>query len=145
MLELAHLNAARESVAEKIRFVLGNADHLPFLDGSFDMVISYASLHHWFQPEAVLNEAQRVVKAGGKIIIRDNQRVYGNPFWEVFIRGISLFMNKRHRENWPKAILASYTLSEIKALLAESGLTDYQAYTDFIKFDLCIEATVSEL
>jgi ubiquinone/menaquinone biosynthesis C-methylase UbiE len=141
MLQKAAENARQAGVADKIKFVQANADNLPFPDGSFDLVISYASLHHWFRPAAVFKEAQRVAKKGGAVIIRDNRRVYGNPFWEAFIRVISLFMNRRHRENWPKAILASYTIPEVKAILEGSGLKDYHVGTDFIKFDLCVEIT----
>ena len=56
---------------------------MPFADGSFDLVISYASLHHWRQPAAVINEIMRVLKENGRVIIRDNRRVTGQPFWEV--------------------------------------------------------------
>jgi ubiquinone/menaquinone biosynthesis C-methylase UbiE len=112
---------------------------LPFPDKSFDLVISYASLHHWFQPEKVLSEAQRVLKDGGVMMIRDNQRVYGNPFWEAFIWVLSHFMNKRHRDNWPKAIMSSYTLPEVKAIVKGSGLKNYRVGKDFIRFDICIE------
>jgi hypothetical protein len=102
--------------------------------------MSYASLHHWFHPVAVFNETQRVAKENGGIVIRDNKRVYGNPFWKAFIWSISRFMNKRHRDNWPKAILASYTIPEIKELLKESRLKNYQIKSDFFFFDLSIEA-----
>jgi len=139
MLQKAGENARQAGVGNKIEFVLGNAASLPFPDGYFDLVISYASLHHWFRPAMVFKEAQRVVKKGGAVIIRDNRRVYGNPFWEAFIWIIARFMNRRHRENWPKAILASYTIPEVKAILEESGLKDYRINTDFIKFDLCVE------
>jgi len=139
MLQKATVNAQQAGVADKIKFVLANADALPFPDGSFDLVISYASLHHWFRPAAVFKEAQRVVKKGGAVIIRDNRRVYGNPFWEAFIWILRRFMNRRHRENWPKAILASYTIPEVKAILEKAGLKDYRLGTDFIRFDLCVE------
>lgn len=139
MLKLAQENAQRSGVGDRIRFVLANADNLPFADSYFDMVISYASLHHWFRPELVFREAERVVKKGGTVVIRDNRRVYGNPFWETFIWTLSCFMNRRHRENWPKAILASYTIPEVKAILVEAGLNDFKVSTDFIRFDLCAE------
>lgn len=141
MLKKARENARRAGVADKIKFILATAAELPFQDKSFDLVMSYASLHHWSQPGEVFNEAQRVTKTQGNIIIRDNQRVYGNRFWEVFIWIISRFMNKRHRDNWPKAILASYTIPEIKAILKESKLPNYKISTDFIKFDVCIESS----
>ena len=139
MLQKAGENAQKSGVGDKIKFVPGNADSLPFPDGYFDLVISYASLHHWFRPALVFKEAQRVAKKGGAVIIRDNRRIYGNPFWEAFIRIISLFMNRRHRENWPKAILASYTIPEIKTIIEESGQEDYRISTDFINFDLSVE------
>ncbi len=140
MLSRAQDNVRKAGVNDRIQLVLGTASEVPFPDRSFDLVVSYASLHHWFPPVKVFNEAQRTCKEGGSIVIRDNKRVYGNLFWEAFIWSISRFMNKRHRDNWPKAILASYTLSEVMALLKESELKDYRVKSDFIFFDLSIEA-----
>lgn len=138
MLKLAEENARAAKV--KIDFILATASDLPFPDKSFDLVISYASLHHWFQPIKVFNEIERVTRANGNVIIRDNQRIYGRPFWEVFVWGLSRFMNKQLRENWPKAIQASYTVPELKALLKEAGLENYKIGTDFVKFDVCVES-----
>ena len=53
---------------------------------------------------------------------------------------VSRFMNKRHRENWPKAILASYTIPEISRILGASRLRDYRVSSDFVFIDLCIES-----
>jgi ubiquinone/menaquinone biosynthesis C-methylase UbiE len=139
MLKKAQENIEKAGVQDKVQLVSANADSLPYPDGYFDLVVSYASLHHWFRPERVFREAQRVVKKGGLVIIRDNRRVYGNRFWETFIRVLSLFMNRRHSENWPKAIMASYTLPEIKDILKAAGL-NYSVRTDFIKFDMCVES-----
>jgi ubiquinone/menaquinone biosynthesis C-methylase UbiE len=139
MLQKAEENARQAGAADKISFVLANADDMPFPDGAFDLVVSYASLHHWARPARVFREAQRVAKKGGTVIIRDNRRVYGDPLWETFIWGLSRFMNRRHRDNWPHAIRASYTVPEVKAIIAEASLSDYKVSTDFIKFDLCAE------
>ena len=139
MLALARQNARKAGVERNIDFVLGNADDMPFPDGSFDLVISYASLHHWVRPEKVFSECQRVAGDNGVIIIRDNRRVYGNPFWEAFIWTLRLFMNKRHRDNWPGVIRSSYTLSEIGKIVGNSGMKNYEISTDFITFDLCVQ------
>jgi hypothetical protein len=48
-------------------------------------------------------------------------------------------MNKRHRENWPKAIMASYTVPEIKAILDLAGLGNWKVGSDFIYFDMYLE------
>jgi ubiquinone/menaquinone biosynthesis C-methylase UbiE len=139
MLNRAVVNARESAVEDKIKFIYGTAASLPFPDGYFDLVMSYASLHHWFDPVSVFNEAERVTAKNGTVIIRDNKRVYRNPFWRCFIWFISLFMNKRHRENWPKAILASYTVPEIKEIVHRSSLKNCRVTSDFVFFDMCIE------
>ncbi len=140
MLRKAGENARAAKLGERIQFLHGTAAALPFPDDSFDLVMSYASLHHWFDPVAVFNEAARVAKKTGTIIIRDNQRVYTHPFGKAAVWLASRFMNKRHRENWPKAILASYTVPEIKDLISKSQLRGCRVSTDFLCIDLSIES-----
>jgi len=141
MIKRATDNARQAGVEDKVRFMVSTAAALPFPDNSFDLVMSYASLHHWLEPVTVFNEIERVVKKSGSFIIRDNKRVYQNPFWKAVIWFISRFMNKRHRENWPKAILASYTIPEVKEILKRSQLRDCRVTSDFVYIiDLCIES-----
>jgi ubiquinone/menaquinone biosynthesis C-methylase UbiE len=139
MLKKARGKARSAGVDDITQFCLASASSLPFPDQSFDLVISYASLHHWFQPVTVLNEMCRVVKDTGTILIRDNRRVYGNMFWDIVIYGISLFESKSNRDKWSKAILASYTVTELENIIRESKLRNYRIGTDFVKFDLSIE------
>ena len=140
MISKARENARRCGVADRITFLVATAAALPFADNSFNLVISYASLHHWYQPVAVFNEVARVTHATGHTIIRDNKRVYQNPVGKVIIWLASRFMNRRHRENWPKAILASYTIPEVREILSRSRLNDYRVRSDFVYIDLCIES-----
>lgn len=140
MVRKAVENARQAGVEDRISFLVSTAAALPFPDDSFDFVLSYASLHHWFEPVTVLDEVARVVKDTGGVMIRDNKRLYQNPFWKGIIWFVSRFMNKRHRENWPKAILASYTIPEVKEILSRSRLRDYRVSSDFLFIDLCIES-----
>ena len=139
MIRKAVENARQSGVGDKINFLVSTAAALPLSDDSFDFIMSYASLHHWLEPVTVFNETERVVKETGGIVIRDNKRVYSNPFWKSFIWLISRFMNRRHRENWPKAILASYTIPEVNEMLSRSRLKDCRISSDFVFIDLCIE------
>ncbi len=64
------LERAREnvSIAEvEAEFIEGDAEHLPFADGSFDVVLS--QLGHMFapRPDVALAEMLRVLKPGGRI------------------------------------------------------------------------------
>ena len=140
MISKAKENARHYGVENTITFINSTAAALPFDTNSFDLVISYASLHHWFEPVAVFNEVARVTKETGYAIIRDNKRVFENPVWKTIIWFVSRFMNRRHRENWPKAILASYTIPEARDMLSRSKLKDYQVRSDFVFIDLCIES-----
>jgi len=140
MLKKAQIKATRSGLAGCLSLVQSSADGLPFADESFDLVISYASLHHWRQPETVINEITRVLKKNGRVIIRDNRRVAGQPGWDLFLRLIGCLMSRKRYLNWRKVILASYTLSEVKTILKNTHLKNYRVGTDYVKFDLCIEA-----
>lgn len=52
-------------------FVLGNAEEMPFLDESYDIVITRLTFHHFVNPEVVFKEMKRVLKKGGKLVIID--------------------------------------------------------------------------
>lgn len=140
MIKKARENARHYGVENKIKFLVSTAAALPFPDNTFDLVISYASLHHWLKPVTVFDEVARVTKETGYAIIRDNKRVYQNPIWRALIWLVSRPMNKRHRENWPKAILASYTIPEVHEILSRSQLKNYRISSDFVFIDLCIES-----
>ncbi|HKD97163.1 MAG TPA: class I SAM-dependent methyltransferase, partial [Micromonosporaceae bacterium] len=50
---------------------VGDVTDLPFADGSFDLVVSSLSLHHWDEPEAAVPELARVLRPGGRVCIYD--------------------------------------------------------------------------
>lgn len=69
--------------APAVEAVRGDGGDLPFEDGTFDLAITVAALHHVADPAAVratLVEMARVVRPGGRIIVWDhNPR---NPYWK---------------------------------------------------------------
>jgi ubiquinone/menaquinone biosynthesis C-methylase UbiE len=52
-------------------FLVGDAAALAFPDGSFDLVVSTLSMHHWADPAAGLAEIGRVLRPGGRALIWD--------------------------------------------------------------------------
>lgn len=66
MIRAAVKRAEKESLLDRVTFVAGDANNLPFESESFDMVISTASLHHWKDPLRIFSEAHRVLKPAGE-------------------------------------------------------------------------------
>ncbi|MGH3442358.1 MAG: class I SAM-dependent methyltransferase [Nitriliruptorales bacterium] len=57
--------------APRPTFRVGDAAALPFPYGSFDVVVSTLSMHHWADPAAGLSEVGRVLRPGGHALIWD--------------------------------------------------------------------------
>ena len=71
MVSKARKNIADAGLSCEIKVEEGNASHMPFDDGSFDIVVSTGTIHHWKDPVAGLNEVYRVLKKGGYALMYD--------------------------------------------------------------------------
>ena len=56
---------------QNLLFVLGDAARMPFLDESFDLVVSRFAVHHFAQPADQIGEMARVCRPGGRVAIID--------------------------------------------------------------------------
>jgi SAM-dependent methyltransferase len=112
---------------------------MPFADGSFDIVISNASLHHWANPPSVFNEIKRVTRQGGFCLIRDNMRL--SPLYGPLFNVICFWkrMSEEQRDLWVRAIRASYTTNEVRAMLNASGLEGWNVSINAAFLDLDIK------
>src|SRR2546428_4006342 len=52
-----------------IHFFEGRAQAIPYPDGSFDRVTAVVSFHHMEDPDRVLTEVHRVLRAGGRFVL----------------------------------------------------------------------------
>lgn len=71
MVAKARKNIADAGLSEVAEIEEAEASLMPFADGSFDIVVSTGSIHHWKDPTACLNEVYRVLKRGGHALIYD--------------------------------------------------------------------------
>jgi SAM-dependent methyltransferase len=73
MIERARANADRPGNGDERRpsFLVGDAASLAFPDGSFDLVVSTFSMHHWAAPTAGLAEIDRVLRPEARALIWD--------------------------------------------------------------------------
>lgn len=65
------IEVAQKKELANSSFFVGDSENLPFIDGIFDVVVCTNSFHHYPNPQAFLNEASRVLKDGGRLILRD--------------------------------------------------------------------------
>lgn len=77
--------------------VLGDAHSLPFQADSFDFIIMTNLLEHLRNPAKAIEEAGRVVKPGGKILVSVPFlfRIHPNPndYWRFTLDGLSELMD----------------------------------------------------
>ncbi|MBI4261396.1 MAG: class I SAM-dependent methyltransferase [Actinobacteria bacterium] len=73
MIERARANADRPGDGDGRRpsFLVGDVASLAFPDGSFDLVVSTLSMHHWADPTAGLAEIGRVLRPGARALVWD--------------------------------------------------------------------------
>lgn len=128
MIATARRRAGGSGLGERVEYIKADASRMPFEDGFFDGVFSNCSLHEWVNPDPILDEIARVIKPGGKYCIVDMRRDM-KPRVRHF-----LWLKTQPEEMRPtclSAIAASYTVSEMKAMLTKSKLANWHVKKNF--------------
>ncbi len=98
--------AARRRV-RNITWKRGEIEKVPLADGSVDLAVLAQALHHASNPAVALDEAARVTRAGGRVLVLDL---------------------RRHEEHWVKTRLGDKWLGfedeELRTLMKDAGLSD---------------------
>ncbi|HEY4751654.1 MAG TPA: class I SAM-dependent methyltransferase, partial [Candidatus Limnocylindrales bacterium] len=68
-LDLAMIERARRRLGGRARLEAADVASLPFGDGSFDLVVSTLSMHHWADRQSGLAEIARVLKPGASALV----------------------------------------------------------------------------
>jgi glycosyltransferase involved in cell wall biosynthesis/SAM-dependent methyltransferase len=86
---IRHAQAAYGHKASNVEFVVGSAADIPMADASVDMVVSFETIEHHDQHEAMMREIKRALRPGGLVIISSPNKYeysdvtgYSNP-WHV--------------------------------------------------------------
>lgn len=75
---MAEQGAERRGLAERLSFVEGTVEALPFADDRFDLVTGQLVLIHVGQVEAALREMIRVTRPGGLVVLAEPDNRAGN-------------------------------------------------------------------
>lgn len=109
MLALARRNAA-EVGAVNVEFLKGHIEEIPLPGNSVDVIISNCVINLSADKRAVLKEAFRVLKPGGRFAVSD-----------VVVRGEMPAEVRRSMELWVGCVAGALEESEFERLLSEVG------------------------
>ena len=114
MLELARANAVAAGV-ENVEFLNGYLEDIPLDDASVDVVLSNCVINLSGDKPAVIAEAARVLRPGGRLAVSD---VIADPDMDEQI--------KADIAAWTGCIAGALTESEFREALATAGLQDVE-------------------
>jgi SAM-dependent methyltransferase len=118
----AMLERARKLAADKdlknVAWRQGDVYSLPYDEGSFTIVTTRFSCHHFLDPAAVLREMVRVCAAGGRIVVVDDYASEDPAKAAAFNR-----LEKLRDPSHSRAL----SLTELKGLFGTAGLPDPDA------------------
>jgi len=97
---------ARRNAVTNIEFRLGDMEEIPVASGEVELAFFSQSLHHALHPARALEEAARILVAGGRVLILDLVR---HRFEEA---------RELYADEW-----LGFTESELEAMLAAAGFT----------------------
>jgi ubiquinone/menaquinone biosynthesis C-methylase UbiE/catechol 2,3-dioxygenase-like lactoylglutathione lyase family enzyme len=99
--------------AGNVEFVVADAERLPFLDATFDLVTVRIAPHHYADPARAVKEMARVLRPGGRLVVEDNIAPE-----DAELDGL---LNDWERRRDPSHVRA-YTPAEWRVFLAGAGL-----------------------
>lgn len=107
-----------------LELIEGDAENLPFEDGSFDGVLLSGIVHHFPDPRRLAAETRRILKPGGRFMAFDPNRL--NPFMWLYRDRSSPFYNRVGVTENERPVLAK----QVADTFRQTGLavrTDYLA------------------
>ena len=107
--------AAASKGLSQIETCEGSAESLPFTDGTFQLVCTRYSAHHWTRLEEAMREFARVLAPGGHALVVDTLG-HENPLVDTFMQSIELLRDPSHVRNRSAA--------EWRSLLRSAGLAE---------------------
>src|SRR5579859_1188062 len=108
MIEVGREQAQRHGV-KNVEYRLGDMEELPIEDGAVDLVFFSQSLHHALHPQRAVQEAWRILKPGGRIVVLDLIKHRYEEAREVYA------------DEW-----LGFSETEIEAMLTKAGFLNPQ-------------------
>lgn len=112
------LQMLRLAKTRKISAIRGRAEQLPFKDGAFDYALMIEALSFVTEPAAAIQEAHRVLRDGGSMVVCEVPR---NSRWGSVIREKRMIGHRFY------ALMRPLSVREIQVLLTHAGFEVVEA------------------
>jgi len=123
---------------------VGDAERLPFDDGSFDLVYSWGVIHHSPETDAAAREILRVLRPGGRfaVMIYHKRSLIGYMLWlryallrgrpltsldEIYARHLESPGTKAYSPDEARALFAGAAEVEVRTILTHGDLLEGKA------------------
>ena len=132
MVEIARETATDAGV--DVDFIEGDATHMPFASGTFDLIVCQAAFKNFRHPVEALNEMRRVLRPGGTAVIEDLRRDSSRADINREVDAQGLRGPSRLMTRWILAFLRRRAMSapEFEALARQSSFESCAATPDGI-------------
>jgi len=109
-----------KKLENRVHYIQGDVGDEQFMQklGTFDLVYTTFSLHHWKDPDESIRNLWNAVRPGGALYILDFRRI-----------GWLCSLPVRWREM--ESLRASYGSREVESIFQRTGLTDFRIKTSF--------------
>jgi ubiquinone/menaquinone biosynthesis C-methylase UbiE len=128
MIKVATAYAQSQGTSNRLTFVEGAVEDTRLTQGlgTFDLIYSTFSLHHWEKPVKAMQNLYGALKTGGVILIYDFER-----HWLTYYLPI--------RKGVAESIRASYTPKEIVSMLSAINVKHYRVQRHFPYMSIAIK------
>jgi ubiquinone/menaquinone biosynthesis C-methylase UbiE len=110
------IEVARAKHMQGVELVVGDCEDLPFEDNSFDAVICCQSFHHYPNVQDFFNSVYRVLRPGGRLVLRDMTAKSPVMLWLMNHVEVPLINLAGHGD------VHMYSKKEVEALCDKAGL-----------------------
>jgi ubiquinone/menaquinone biosynthesis C-methylase UbiE len=137
---------AEENFCQNIEFIVSDAEKIPYADNFFDVIRAERVFQHLKNPETVLEEALRVLKPGGIILLIETDWYGMNVYTQHYT------LEQKIKDTLvSKVLINGYASRNIQSYYIKAGINDMQLLTypfvlnnykvanELIKFDTIID------